>query len=229
MSIPDIEERIESIRRNLDVGDEAGKIFNQIFESKITYIRKNYLIRDEQIQLIKSSVERWNNWWKDMFIKHIKDKHYNSDFIIQIMSLSLIQLKDVNFSNCNLNGVILKYTDLKGCDFSYSDLSFADLEFSYLTNVKFNYANLQHTKISCSSMENTDLGHCDLRNNNSAIYITNRNSIKLDNMQFDSRIVFYDSEIVPYILGKINNKVELIVYDYENKAYKEINGNNRNW
>lgn len=218
MSIPDIEKRIESIRRNLNTGDEAGKSFKKIFESKIVHIRKNFLTRDEQIQLIKTSIVKWNSWWEDMFLKDIEDKHYNSDFITQIMSLFLLQLENVNFSNCNLDRIILRYANLEGCDFSYSNLSFADLEFSYLTKVKFNHTDLQFAKLICSSMENTDLSYADLRNNNSFIYITNKDSIELDNMKFDNRIVFYDSGNVFYILGLINNKVELIVYDFENKA-----------
>ena len=230
--LKDFEERIELIRDNLNTGDKAGKSFNDIFASKIEHLRNNYLTRDEQIHLIrsntKSSVLKWNVWYDSMFVKDIEGKHYNSDFVHQILSLFLIQLEDADFSHCNLQGIILKYANLKGCDFSYSDLSHSDLSLSNLVRVRFNHTNLQFSNLTCSSMENTDLSYSDLRNNDSFVSITNKSSIKLFRAKFDSRLVFFDSSSVSYVLEKSDSKSNNKTNDKSNsKADNKFNNGSK--
>jgi len=132
----------------------------------------------EQLAILKSGVENWNQWRQDN--RDVRIDLSSAD--LSHVDLSYANLRDANLNHANLNRAILSHADLSRVylsharlhsvhfsnanltvvDLSYSDLSYADFSHTNLSYADFSHAILSHTNFREAYLSSTILVNIDL-------------------------------------------------------------------
>jgi uncharacterized protein YjbI with pentapeptide repeats len=141
----------------------------------------------EQLEILKQGVDRWNAWRdqnQDLKI-HLKGanlnkrhsnidlsdvdlcEHYMFDGLYGRRDLKGINLRDANLVNvvirkADLHGADLRHASLSGADLRGTDLSHADLSESFIHHADLSEVNLSHANLKNAILWETNLSHADL-------------------------------------------------------------------
>jgi len=124
------------------------------------------MANQEEVDLLKQSVEQWNKWRKrnqaqfdpmdvNLNLSHVDLSHAD---------LSNLNLSEAILSKADLSNTILDDVDLSDSDLSEADLSRAQVSRSLLRQTNLNRANLIETALMLTDMIGTDLSWANLSN-----------------------------------------------------------------
>ena len=105
------------------------------------------MANEEQLAMLKRSVEEWNGWRKINENVHL-------------------DLRNAHIWNTNLEGAYLRNVDFFSANLSDTNLRSANLSYAYLSYADLSDANLNSTDLSNSNLRSADLRSADLSDAN---------------------------------------------------------------
>jgi hypothetical protein len=129
----------------------------------MTCDREHHMKQDEQLRIIRKSVETWNQLRlenRTLYPDLANVNLYRAN--LYKANLKYAKLTEADLSRANLNGADLSRADLGGAFLTESNLSGADLCAADLTEADLKMVNLSHAKLRTANLIGTNLKEGDL-------------------------------------------------------------------
>jgi hypothetical protein len=120
------------------------------------------MANEQHLKHLRYGSKSWNKWREQN-----PDVRPDLSGIPFLADSGVLNLRRINFSNCDLSNSRFRYTDLRNADFKNSDLQFADLNHSNplgadFTNCNLRGADLADTNLTFANFTDASLREADL-------------------------------------------------------------------
>ncbi len=123
------------------------------------------MVDQEQLGLLKRSVEEWNKWRAENPRVKIDLRGTNlSRSNLRNADLRFAYLNSANLRGANLRDANLSSSDLRNADLGATDLKYANLMGSYLVGAKLKNADLRDANLKSAHLDLANLRGADFRN-----------------------------------------------------------------
>ena len=176
----------------------------------------------DQVAILYQGVEAWNKWRKenpdeildlrDAELMNMNLENVNlAEADLKKANLSFTNFKNANFAFSNLDSAIFSFANFEGANFSAAHLENAYLEDANLIGTRFSGANLKNARLANSNLKNAYLADANLEG--TILSAANFRNANLSSVTYDQKIMWKLVKATGFSLKKLWSQRDDILLD----------------